>query len=359
MDVKPKKIAVLCNYELLPERVGGMDYFFWLFDEKCKANAIQVDWFFPNSASHGNYNKLTIISSNYEEVETFFNRNYTNQKYSHIVTHFIELCTSFFKSVKQKDNVTIIAVDHNPRPLQGYPLKKQLQKKIKGMLFSKYIDVFVGVSDYSKKQLIAEFGKQIKSKSIVIFNGIDTTKYVKKTDFTFNGKFIVASHLRKDKGIQDLILAVKEVKKTTPIPFTIDIYGKGDYQLVLEEMITKFSLNEVFHFKGSVSNLHELYCQYDYLIHPSHGETFCYSVVESLMSNLPVITTKNQGNVLQLVEENANGFLFEESNCNQLKEIIQNILNNTIAIDSFFEENSKLSQLSLNAMVENHFTLLQ
>jgi hypothetical protein len=23
-----KKIALLCNYELLPERVGGMDYFF-------------------------------------------------------------------------------------------------------------------------------------------------------------------------------------------------------------------------------------------------------------------------------------------------------------------------------------------
>ena len=27
----PKRIAVLCNYELLPERVGGMDYFFWQF----------------------------------------------------------------------------------------------------------------------------------------------------------------------------------------------------------------------------------------------------------------------------------------------------------------------------------------
>jgi glycosyltransferase involved in cell wall biosynthesis len=357
--VVTKKIAMLCNYELLPERVGGMDYFFWLFDEKCKANNVSVDWFFPNSASHGNYSSLNIISSDYEEVETYFNQKYTHQNYSHIITHFIELCTSFYKTIQQKGNAKIIAVDHNPRPLLGYPLKKRLQKKIKGFLFSNYIDVFIAVSDYSKKQLVSEFGAQIKSKTKVIFNGVDTDKFVKKTDFTFKGKFITASHLRKDKGIQDLILAVRDVKKQCDIPFTIDIYGKGDYQEVLAKMTTDFDLNEVFHFKGSVSNLNELYSTYDYLIHPSHGETFCYSVVESLISNLPVITTKNQGNVLQLVEENKNGFLFEEQNHQQLKEILHNILNNIVTINTLLDENSKLTKLSLKAMVDNHFTLLQ
>ncbi|MDG2432747.1 MAG: hypothetical protein P8M54_09850, partial [Flavobacterium sp.] len=55
-----KRIAVLCNYKLLPERVGGMDYFFWQFDANCKLNNIQVDWFFPNTAKHGQYSMLTI-----------------------------------------------------------------------------------------------------------------------------------------------------------------------------------------------------------------------------------------------------------------------------------------------------------
>jgi glycosyltransferase involved in cell wall biosynthesis len=359
MGINQRKIAVLCNYELLPERVGGMDYFFWLFDAKCKENNIQVDWFFPNTASHGDYHKLTIIASNYEEVEVFFNRNYVNQNYSHIVTHFIELCTSFFRSIKQKGSAKVIAVDHNPRPLQGYSLKKRLQKKVKGILFSKYINVFVGVSDYSKNQMITEFGQQIKNNTIVIFNGIHIAKYNKKTDFNFNGKFIVASHLRKDKGIQDLIAAVNEVKKESSIPFTIDIYGKGDYQIALEKMINHLSLNSVFHFKGSVSNLHELYYRYDYLIHPSHGETFCYSVVESLMSNLPVITTKHQGNVLQLVEENKNGFLFEEKNSNQLKEIILKIISDEVKIEDFSKDTSKIKELTIQNMVENHFNLIR
>ena len=69
---KTQKIAVLCNYELFPERVGGMDYFFWLFDKKCKENGIQVDWFFPNQSNHGEYFNLTIYDSNYQNVENYF-----------------------------------------------------------------------------------------------------------------------------------------------------------------------------------------------------------------------------------------------------------------------------------------------
>ena len=354
-----KKIAVLCNYELLPERVGGMDYFFWIFDEKCKENNILIDWYFPNSSTHGNYSTLKIVNCNYQEVEVFFIKNYSNQNYSLVITHFIELCTPFYKELKFKTKAKIIAVDHNPRPINGYSFKKKLEKKVKGFLYSKYIDVFIAVSNYSRNHLITEFGSQIKSKSIVILNGINVNKYIQKTDFNFKGKFIVACHLRKDKGIQDLIFAVNEIQNKKAINFIIDIYGKGDYQPTLEALIKKYSLNKVFNFKGSVSNLNELYFQYDYLIHPSHGETFCYSVVESLMSNLPVITTKSQGNVLGLVKENSNGFLFIETNYNQLATIIGNIVDNKNHISSFLESDIEIKKLSLQNMVDNYFKLLK
>ena len=59
------KIALLCNYELLPERIGGMDYFFWSFDQRCKENGIQVDWFFPNKSGHEQYIDLAIYDCNY------------------------------------------------------------------------------------------------------------------------------------------------------------------------------------------------------------------------------------------------------------------------------------------------------
>ena len=102
MDKGIKKIAIVCDYKLLPERVGGMDYFFWLFDQKCKDNLIDIDWFFPNNATHGGYAHCTIYSSNGTNVEQFFNQYCLNQNptYSHIITHFIELSLPVFKKIK-------------------------------------------------------------------------------------------------------------------------------------------------------------------------------------------------------------------------------------------------------------------
>lgn len=357
---EPKTIAVLCNYELLPERVGGMDYFFWQFDRQCAANGIQVNWFFPNQSEHGEYATLTVFDSGYQSVENYFlsfcETNAT--AYTHIITHFIELCTPFFYKIKQFSAAKIIAIDHNPRPLHGYPLKKRIEKRIKGILFSRYIAVFVGVSNFSRLELIKEFGFQIRNKSIVILNGLDNSKFKKKLNFEFNNKFIVASHLRRDKGIQDLIVAVKYLTDNHEYDFLIDIYGSGYFEMELKKMIEDYSLQKFFDFKGSVANLNDIYCNYDYLIHPSHGETFCYSVVESLMCDLPVITTRGQGNILELVEDNKNGFLFEVCQVIQLKEILVKIFNNDSRINICSTVNTSVNDLTLTSMVDHHLALV-
>ena len=353
---KQKKIAILCNYELLPERIGGMDYFFWSFDKRCKEKGIHVDWFFPNQSCHGEYATLTVYSSGYESVENYFLTycKVNKTEYTHIITHFIELCTPFFKKIKFFSNAEIIVVDHNPRPLKGYSLKKRIEKRIKGILFSRYINLFVAVSDYTKKAIMADFGFFIKKKISVISNGLDVVKFNRKNNFTSNNYFIVASHLRREKGIQDLILAVKDLKS---FDFKIDIYGKGYFEGELKKMIHDFDLQKFFNFKGSISNLNEIYCNYDYLIHPSHGETFCYTVVEGLMSNLPVITTRNQGNVLGLVIENTNGFLFEEKNVVDLKGILENILTGKSQIGEN-PKNRNLESFTLEKMVNNYLELI-
>lgn len=360
MDVNVKKIAVLCNYELLPTRVGGMDYFFWLFDEKCKKDNIEVDWFFPNKSTHGKYDTLNIIASDYNNVEHFFTEYISKHqcKYSHIITHFVEVCSPIFKRMKLISNAEISVVDHNPRPLNGYPFKKRVEKRVKGFLYSKYIDTFIGVSNYSKNQLIKEFGFQISKKTFVIFNGLDVQKFKQKEHFNSNSNFIIACHLRKDKGIQDVIEAVNQIKSDVTIPFTITLYGEGYYEEELRKRIKAFSLEEYFIFKGSISNLHEVYCNYDYLIHPSHGETFCYAVVESLLCNLPVITN-NQGNVLGLITNNSNGFLYNDNQIHELKSILKNVLNNKIQIENGLQKESKVTNLSLDKMVDNYLNLLQ
>lgn len=354
-----KRIAVLCNYELLPERVGGMDYFFWQFDANCKLNNIQVEWFFPNTAKHGQYSMLTIKPSNEQAIESFFLDYCQNNQvvYSHVVTHFLELCTPFFQKLNKISKAKVIGVDHNPRPLEGYPLKKKIEKKVKGILFSKYIDLFVGVSNYTQKELIQDFGFQIKKKVKVIHNGV-VTKDISENRRSQCEKpaFLVASHLRESKGIQDLIKAVYLLPDAIKSRIKIDVYGDGPYKATLIEMVVKYELANCFIFRGSSDNLKKLYSNYDYMLQPTHMECFSLSILESLAANVPVITTNVGGN-REVVSDAINGYVFEPKDIAKLKSIIESIYNGTSKIKANTRELIEIN-FSLDKMVQNHLQLV-
>jgi len=354
-----KKTAIICSYELLPERVGGMDYFFWDFDKKCKENGVEVDWFFPNYSNHGSYSSLTIYSDETKNVESnflgFCEKN--KPQYSHVFTHFLELCTPFFKKVKQLSNAEIIAIDHNPRPLNGYPLKKRIQKKIKGILYSNYIDLFIGVSNYTKKELIKDFGFQIKNKTQVIYNGIALDDIqVRQKRNEVKPSFLTASHLRESKGIQDLIQAVYLLPETIKNEIVIDLYGDGPYRLQLENQIKSLALTHCFNFKGSSSDLKSIYCKYDYMLQPTHMECFSLSILESLSADVPVITTNVGGNE-EAITDGVNGYIFEAKDVNALKTILEEVFLGIKKIDLNTRTDIE-RHFSLEQMVKQYFALL-
>ncbi len=327
MELRKRKIALLCNYELLPERVGGMDYFFWQFDQKCKENDMEVDWFFPNGATHGEYKLLTIKYDSEKSIESLFleNLSQTDTQYTHIITHFLELCTPFFYKVKQLSKAKIIGVDHNPRPLDGYPFEKIIKKRIKGLLFSRYTDLFIGVSEYTINELLKDFGKQIRPKIQVIYNGINTLEIeTRKTRSIEKLTFLVASHLRHSKGIQDLIHAVALLPIAIKNEIKIDVFGDGPYRTQLETLAHDLKLDNCFDFKGSSAQLKSLYCHYDYMLQPTYMECFSLSILESLAANVPVITTNVGGNE-EAIKNNENGFIFEAKNIQQLSMLLQEV----------------------------------
>ncbi|UTN04597.1 glycosyltransferase family 4 protein [Flavobacterium bizetiae] len=360
MGLNRNKIAVLCNYELLPERVGGMDYFFWDFDKKCKENGIEVDWFFPNQSDHGHYSKLNINSSKTNNVENYF-LNFCSKnrsEYTHVITHFVELCTPFFFNVKKTSKAKIIAVDHNPRPLSGYSFKKRINKKLKGILFSRYIDVFVGVSNYTVNEILKDFGSNLKFKTVTIYNGVILdTILVKETRAITKPSFLVASHLRESKGIQDLIEAVNQLPLEIKDQINISIYGDGPYKNHLFEKIEKYNLKDCFIFMGSKSNLNEIFSQYDYMLQPTHMECFSLSILESLAANVPVVTTDVGGNT-EAITSGENGYIFKPKDIKSLTEILEDIYLGKKKISGNTRE-LIANSFSLPKMVENHFKLLQ
>lgn len=352
-----KKIAVVCNYALNPNRIGGMDRFWVAYDTKAKSLGYEVHWYFLDYQPFDFFSGLTIYSDKNKNVESYFIEkiNIEHLKYDILITHFVALCTSFFKNAKRTGIKNTIAVDHNPRPLNGFPFSKIIKNKIKGVLYSSYINQFVGVSEYTRKHILIDYGFFLKNKTIVIYNGIETSVFVKRTKENKN-RFVVCSHLRESKGIQDLLKAVSILEGDIKNQIQIDVYGEGPYEKKLLGMTDDFNLNQIVNFKGSSSQLHELVANYSYLLQPTYMECFSLSILESLATNVPVITTTVGGN-LEIIENNINGFIFEPKDYMALASILKNIVLGNLKIEKDVSEQIA-ADFNLEKMVEEHIQLL-
>jgi glycosyltransferase involved in cell wall biosynthesis len=265
------------------------------------------------------------------------------------------LCTSFFKKAKATGIQKTIVVDHNPRPIEGFPLSKMLKNKIKGVIYSRYIDQFIGVSDYTRKEILMDYGWFLDKKTTVIYNGINTAVFTKRTQDNKN-KFVVSSHLRHSKGIQDLIKAVSILDLEIKNQLKIDIIGEGPYEEELLKMTKENQLEEIIHFKGGSSQLNKLLSNYSYLLQPTYMECFSLSILESLAANVPVITTPVGGN-LEIIKHNQNGFIFESKDFLGLADILKNIVLGNLKIDNDVSLQIE-KDFNLNKMVSEHIGFL-
>ena len=112
------------------------------------------------------------------------------------------------------------------------------------LLYSKHIDLFIGVSEYTTRAILNDFGRFLKDKTQTIYNGVLIDDIVSKTKerLKTNPKFLVVSHLRYSKGIQDLINAVSFLPDNLKEDLQIDIYGDGPYKSELFKLVTLFNL---------------------------------------------------------------------------------------------------------------------
>ncbi|GAA4975971.1 glycosyltransferase family 4 protein [Algibacter aquimarinus] len=358
---KGKHIAVVCNYQLKHNRIGSMDRFFLAFDAACKTKGLSVHWFFPKSEQIEFYKNISFYSDNVSSVETLFLNHIEKRShnYNYVFTHFIELFTPFYKKIRQQVNCKTFAVDHMSRPINGFPLKKKIKRKIKYLVYRNYIDKVVAVSHYIKNQNINDYSFTLKSKIEVIYNGIDTKLFnnSKQKQESEKINFIVVSHLVYEKGIQDLLLALNKLDEVTLSKINIDIYGEGIYKSVLLDLTDRYNLSHIISFKGSVANVYNMYWQYDFMIQPTYMEAFSLSILESLFSKVPVITTNVGGNV-EIIQDGINGYLFIPKQVEVLKNIMKDICDNKVFLkDSDIYEEIR-NEFALETMVDNYIKLL-
>ena len=121
--------------------------------------------------------------------------------------------------------------------------------------------------------------------------------------------FINVGRLVPVKGQLELLRAFsKLVAENSNIH--LSIAGEGPCRKELELEIEKRNMQNHITLLGSVSNLHELLPSCDCFVFPSHSEGFSGSVVEAMMSGVPVIASDIAVNK-EVVTHGYNGFLFE------------------------------------------------
>ena len=356
------KILVVCDYKINPNRIGGMDRFFKFFDAQVKKEGHQISWIFSDVITHDFYKSLTVVSAEnngvMQCVEGFLSNS--SSKIDVLITHFVTQYSPHFKKFKTVYNIDkIFCVDHNPRPLEGFPLKKRIKKRIKGFLYHNYIDKIIGVSEYTSNHSIQDFGTITAKNTQTIYNGIDTSifknkKSLHKKEEKYN--FIVVSHLRQSKGIQDLLetlnqLSIEEINK-----IKVDIYGMGPYEETLKKLSKDYNLENTVTFKGSSPEIHLSLYTYDYMLQPTYMECFSLSILESLLSNVPVVTTRVGGNA-EVITSNENGWLYDAGDIIALTNIIKSIISKKFSIEhDVYEEIEE--KYSIELMVANHIKIL-
>ena len=135
--------------------------------------------------------------------------------------------------------------------------------------------------------------------------------------------FYFVARVMKEKGIDNFLEAAKYLKeKYQNLTFTVCGACESEYEGILKEHNDK----GVICYKGMVDSVHEAYKDAHCLIHPTYyPEGLCNSLIESLATGRPIITTDRSG-CREVVEDGVNGFIVKQQNTSDLIEKIEKFI---------------------------------
>jgi glycosyltransferase involved in cell wall biosynthesis len=323
---KPKKIAIVCNYALQPNRIGGMDFFYWELDKQLQLKNYKVSWLFQNGGEHYHYDgrdiDFDLIDKNIDFTNGMFNWLKEKKGVDLFIGIFMDYQSTVSYKIKNELKVPCIFVDQMSRSSYGKTWIYKFKRKVKGALFYNKIDKIIAISDFVKKSILRESGFFWKNKIEVVYNGLPIENFnIEKKHIIDQAKISIfcIGHLIPEKGFQIVISACKNLKEND-IPFFLTIAGDGIFK---NELMTQ-AMNELssdsYKFVGNITNQSDFLNQTDIVIIPSlWKEGFGYTVAEAMLMK-KVVFGSDIGAIPEIL--NNKKILFEAGNSKQLVELI-------------------------------------
>lgn len=182
-----------------------------------------------------------------------------------------------------------------------------------------------------------------KKKIELIKNGIEKIDFLEKAEarnkllpelyssFENNTTWIgTMAELHKNKGYEYTIRALSKIDK----PFVFVALGEGEERKNLENLIREYRLEEKILLIGFKDKSAQYLKAFDIFTLTSIKEGLPYTLIEAGFASLPVVSS-NVGGIPDIIDNNVNGILTESKNVSEIKNAIENLIENAETRENF------------------------
>ena len=262
---------------------------------------------------------------------------------------------------KLNKNIISIVQHHDPDPFtirngrfSSNPINLYIRASINRKLFNK-VDYHVSVSKYVEENLLKfpscfkhetfdSYLKQLKvaqklkikpinpKNSIVLYNGVDKSKFYRSNDKIATNKFTIGciGNFIDWKDQVTLIKAVEYLVNNGNINIKVILIGSGPLLNICKEYVENKDLNKYIFFKQEMDNslLIDYYNSLDLFVLPSHYEGFGCVFAEAYACGVPFIAVKGQGISELIPEKDSDKWLIDKGDFVSLSNKIEDYINN-------------------------------
>lgn len=215
-------------------------------------------------------------------------------------------------------------------------LRYKLDRMLARIVY-KRADAVVVVSEGLRKELRQEFHVP-ESRLFLIYNpAIDDSEEctAARPDQRRKGqptKFVCIGRLSRQKGIDVLIHALAQVGDQHA--WSLEIYGSGPEQTVLQKLSERLGLKSRITFRGHAPDPFSVLVDADWLVMPSRYEGFGLVLVEALARGVPAIASDCPHGPREILKDGELGLLVAPDNPRSLADAIVKVLSGAIRFDS-------------------------
>lgn len=184
----------------------------------------------------------------------------------------------------------------------------RLQKIINKTYFSLGWSVPVALSPLVQKT-IAEFYDMPLQKVPMVYNGVDLSRCIPKTDYKAGETFVFVhvGRFNEQKNHKGLLDAFRMVLSQYP-NCQLKLLGDGELFEEIKAYAAQLGIENQVQFLGSQSNVYPYLQEADAFLLPSNYEGMPMTIIEAMGTGLPIVATK-VGGVPDMIAEGYSGLL--------------------------------------------------